>query len=197
MKFSPNTFYHIFNRGNNKQKIFFHEKNYQFFLRKIEEYLCPNCQVVAYCLMPNHFHLLIYVENAKNLPSARMQILERKIGTLQSSYTRAINIQERRTGSLFQAKCKVLETSAEHALACFHYIHQNPLKSGLCRSLDAWSYSSFREYLDSENFAKPVCTREVAYNLLGVPKLKEGFLMQSYKDIPEKNFIDIFKSSDH
>ena len=192
MKFSSNTFYHVFNRGNNKQKIFFHEKNYQFFLRKIVEYLCPNCQIIAYCLMPNHFHLLIYVEDVKNLPSGKMQILERKIGTLQSSYTRAINIQEKRTGSLFQPKCKALEISTQHAAACFHYIHQNPLKAGLCRSLDAWSYSSFNEYSDSDTFTKSICTREVAYNLLGIPKLKEFFLMQSSKDIIEKNIIDIF-----
>ena len=192
MKFLPKTFYHVFNRGNNKQKIFFHEKNFQFFLRKIVEYLCPNSQIIAYCLMPNHFHLLIYVEDAKSLPSGKMQIPERKIGTFQSSYTRAINIQEKRTGSLFQAKCKVLQTSAEHALTCFNYIHQNPLKAGLCRSLDAWNYSSFKEYLDSENFAKSICAREVAYNLLGIPKLKESFLMQSSKDIIEKNITNIF-----
>lgn len=192
MKFSPNNFYHIFNRGNNKQKLFFHHENYQFFLRKIEEYLCPNCQVIAYCLMPNHFHLLIYVEEVKNLSSGKMQILERKIGTMQSSYTRAINIQEKRTGSLFQPKSKVLEVSTEHASVCFHYIHKNLLKAGLCRSLKAWTYSSFNEYLDSETHAKSICTREVAYNLLGISKLKEFFLMQSSKDIIEKNIIDIF-----
>jgi len=192
MKFSPNTFYHIFNRGNNKQKIFFHEKNYQFFLRKIVECLCPNCQIIAYCLMPNHFHLLIYVEDVKNLPSGKMQILERKIGTLQSSYTRAINIQEKRTGSLFQPKRKALEISTQHAAACFHYIHQNPLKAWLCRSLDAWPYSSFNEYSDSGTFTKAICTREVAYNLLGIPKLKESFVMHSSKDLVEKNVIDIF-----
>ncbi len=192
MKFSSNTFYHVFNRGNNKQKIFFHEKNYQFFLRKIEECLCQIVGSLHICLMPNHFHLLIYVEDVKNLPSGKMQILERKIGTLQSSYTRAINIQENRTGSLFQPKCKALEISTEHAAACFHYIHQNPLKAGLCRSLDAWEYSSFKEYSDSESFAKSICAREVAYNLLDIPKLKEFFLMQSSKDIIEKNIINIF-----
>lgn len=122
--------------------------------------LCPNCQVIAYSLMPNHFHLLIYVEDVKNLASGKMQILERKIGTLQSSYTRAINIQEKRTGSLFHPKCKALQTSAEHAFVCFHYIQQNPLKAGLCRSLDGWRYFSFNEYLnftqdEPTNFSRP------------------------------------------
>ena len=107
MKFSPNNFYHVFNRGNNKQKIFFQERNYQFFEGKIKEYVCPHCHVLSYCLMPNHFHLLIYLgEQIGVSPLGNMQILERKIGTLQSSYTRAIN--------------KMVEISSEHAFACFH-----------------------------------------------------------------------------
>jgi len=191
MKFKPNNFYHVFNRGNNKQKLFFHDENYQYFLRKIGNYLCPNCRVIAYCLMPNHFHLLIYVENVTNLPSGTMQILERKIGTMQSSYTRAINIQEKRTGSLFQAKCKVLEVSTEHAAACFHYIHKNPLKAELCRSLEAWTHSSFNEYLDPDTCEKCICHKEIAYNVLAISAIKEIFLMQTSKDIIGKNIMDI------
>ena len=70
--------------------------------------------------------------------------------------------------------------------------HKNPLKAGLRWSLEAWNYSSFNEYLDSETYSKSLCTPDVAYNLLGIPKLKELFLMQSSKDIVEKNIIDIF-----
>ena len=121
-----------------------------------------------------------------------MQILEMKIGTLQSSYTRAINIQEKRTGALFQPKCKALEVRIEHAPVCFHYIHKNPLKAGLCRSLEAWRYSSFNEYLDSETYPKSICTRDVAHNMLGISRLKEHFFIQSSKDIIEENIIDIF-----
>ena len=122
----------------------------------------------------------------------KMQILEMKIGTLQSSYTRAINIQEKRTGALFQPKCKALEVRIEHAPVCFHYIHKNPLKAGLCRSLEAWRYSSFNEYLDSETYPKSICTRDVAHNMLGISRLKEHFFIQSSKDIIEENIIDIF-----
>lgn len=52
-------FYHVYNRGNNKQPIFFKDENYLFFLKKMREQLLPCSDIVAYCLTPNHFHLLI------------------------------------------------------------------------------------------------------------------------------------------
>ncbi len=79
-----------------------------------------------------------------------MQVLEQKLGTLQSSYTRAINKQENKTGSLFQTKIKVIELSIDHASTCFHYIHQNPLKANLVNKFDKWSYSSYLEYIDQK-----------------------------------------------
>ena len=180
MKFNPNNFYHVFNRGNNKQKIFFQKRNYQFFEGEIKEYICPHCHVLSYCLMPNHFHLLIYLaEQIGVVPLGNMQILERKIGTLQSSYTRAINKQENKTGSLFQPKCKMVEISSERAFACFHYIHQNPLRAGLTQSLVGWDYSSFHEYINNSD--KNICSKETAYQLLHIPKENAMFIEQSYK----------------
>lgn len=60
MKYSPNTIYHIYNQGNNKQIIFPEERNYIFFLKKVRKHLLPCVDILAYCLMPNHFHFLIY-----------------------------------------------------------------------------------------------------------------------------------------
>ena len=53
--------YHIYNQGNNKQKIFFRRENYLYFLNKIHEYIIPYGDGLAWCLMPNHFHLMVYV----------------------------------------------------------------------------------------------------------------------------------------
>ena len=61
MQFEPNHMYHIFNRGNNSQKIFFTRDNYLFFLRKVKLYVLPYADILAWCLMPNHFHLMMYV----------------------------------------------------------------------------------------------------------------------------------------
>ena len=51
-------FYHIYNRGNNRERVFYERENYAFFLRRVRQYLIPVVDVVAYCLMPNHYHLL-------------------------------------------------------------------------------------------------------------------------------------------
>ncbi|MCO6357112.1 hypothetical protein GBO34_02425 [Roseivirga pacifica] len=107
MKFLPHELYHIYNRGNNSQPIFFERENYLFFLRKIKQELTPFCDVLAYCLMPNHYHLLVRVKNLNELTGSELSVvISRKLGTLQSSYTRAINKSFKRHGSLFQQKVK-------------------------------------------------------------------------------------------
>ncbi len=182
MKFSSNNFYHVFNRGNNKQNIFPRSPNYDFFKLKIKKLISPHCDLVAYCLMPNHFHILLYINerDVTFLPNGKMQVLERQIGTLQSSYSRAINIQEKKTGSLFQAKCKVIELRDRHPFTAFHYIHQNPIKAGLSKKMDDWKYSSYGEYslgLDG------ICNKNLAYTLLGIPSDKSLFDKQSHSVI--------------
>lgn len=189
MKFQTDNFYHVFNRGNNKQVIFPRKENYDFFLKKIRMLIVPNCNVISYCLMPNHFHLLIHVTTQGNqlLSSGRMQILERKLGTLQSSYARAINIQESKTGSLFQAKCKVVELDEIHLVTCFHYIHQNPVKAGLCSKFENWNFSSYREYCSGLN--ENICNREIAYDVLQVPRNPEQFEKHSMDVVVDNKVI--------
>lgn len=63
MQFFPDNFYHIYNRGNDKQMIFMQERNYDYFLNKIEVEIQPLCSIIAYCLMPNHYHLLVYISD--------------------------------------------------------------------------------------------------------------------------------------
>jgi len=61
MNFESGNLYHIYNQGNNRQKIFFSRENYFFFLNKIKNHILPHADILAWCLMPNHFHLMIYV----------------------------------------------------------------------------------------------------------------------------------------
>jgi len=65
MNFYPNTLFHIYNQGNNRQQVFFTDENYYFFLWKMRAYLLPFGDMVAYCLMPNHFHWLFYVKETE------------------------------------------------------------------------------------------------------------------------------------
>jgi len=151
MNFESGSIYHVYNRGNNKQVIFFTRANYLFFLNKVRNEITPIADIISYCLMPNHYHLMI---QAKELSDDAKHPLSRKLGTLQSSYTRAINNQENRTGSLFQQKTKAVEIYSlydhfdknDYLTTCFHYIHQNPLKAGLVMRMEDWEYSSFRDY---------------------------------------------------
>ncbi len=107
--------YHIYNQGNNHRKIFFSQENYLFFLEKIKTYITPYADILAWCLMPNHFHLMVLV-NYESLPksggatpsrtSTKTISFNHSIGIMLASYTRAINKQNITSGSLFRGKTK-------------------------------------------------------------------------------------------
>jgi REP element-mobilizing transposase RayT len=190
MKFVTDNFYHVFNRGNNRQVIFPQKRNYTFFLSKLKSIVGDYCHIVAYCLMPNHFHMMLYLDEAstglgiKSKPL--LQVLEQKLGTLQSSYTRAINNQENKTGSLFQSKIKVIELKMDHAITCFHYIHQNPLKANLAKDFADWPYSSFQEY---SNLTEGVCNKEIAFDFLEIPQDSSSFVKLSQEVVINEEVI--------
>ena len=125
MEFETGCLYHIYNRGNNSQRIFFTHENYLFFLKKIAEHIIPHADIIAWCLMPTHFHLLIEVvkEEIEILPENRIKMnqeqsqdnaavkikkrtINESIGIILRSYTRAIQKQENISGSLFQKSTK-------------------------------------------------------------------------------------------
>jgi REP element-mobilizing transposase RayT len=110
MNLTEGEIYHVFNRGNNRCKIFPLRKNYVYFIEGIRKYVSPVCDILAWCLMPNHFHFLIHA-NASSTPvikdgSVDRQRFSQGIKQLLSSYAKGINKQEGRTGSLFQQKTK-------------------------------------------------------------------------------------------
>lgn len=187
MYFEPDAFYHVFNQGNDRQRIFHNRENYLYFIKKVKRELAMHCHIIAYCLMPNHYHLLIMTpENNELVQSGfgRMQVLTRKIGTLQSSYTRALNKQNKSSGSVFRqkAKAKILETP-DYQFACFHYIHQNPLRSGFVKHLKDWEFSSYPEYAGLRRGTLP--NRKLAYQYLGIAEEAERFASEASGVIPE------------
>lgn len=188
MEFHPNHLYHIYNRGNNQQPIFFTEANYLFFLQKIRMFILPHCEILSYTLMPNHFHLLIYTDEritkTKQIGATNRNILSEGIRNMLQTYTKAINQQNQTTGSLFQqnTKAKCLDDgSINYGLTCFHYIHQNPMKANLVLKMEDWGYSSFKDYAGLRNGT--LCNRELAFSILGIEK--DHFYEDSYKIINE------------
>ena len=157
MFFEKDATYHIFNRSN--ENVFRKKGNYIFFIRKIREHILPYAHILSYCLMPNHFHLILNVkpegtEFLKNKNVDEMQLLSRAIGTILSSYTQALNKEIGRRGSLFahKTKAKILNDAMnDYGLNCFMYVHQNPLLANLVDKIEDWEFSSFNDYIGRRN----------------------------------------------
>lgn len=181
MHFEPTQIYHVYNRGNDKKPIFFTDANYIYFLTKIKTEWKKYADILCYCLMPNHFHCMLVPneESCKYLVLAgkdsHMQNLSKTIGKTLSSYTKALNVQNKTTGNLFQKKTKAkllteatrtgeLFTNRDYILTCFHYIHQNPLKAKLVNLLSEWPYSSYTDYYSDRNGT--ICNKALAIQLL-------------------------------
>lgn len=191
MQFTEESFYHIYNRGNNKQKIFFADDNYLYFLEKIKKYITPNCDLISWTLMPNHFHFLIRANDhtcrlVKHTPIP-INALTEGIRLLLSSYTKAIQKQERIVGNLFQQKTKS-KCVDEYPDFAFHYIHQNAYKAGLCKRIEDWEFSSFKEYTPSATTI--LCSTEVGFKYLNIDP--SSFLNDSYAILNEDQITNLF-----
>jgi REP element-mobilizing transposase RayT len=133
-------FYHIYNRGVNKQAVFFSDRNYRYFINKLSEYFRPTADILAYCLMPNHFHLMVKVRSD--------QFLKRSLHPFLISYSKSINLEQGRVGPLFQGRFQAnLIDDDQYLVDCTKYIHLNPVKARLVGSPQEWEYSSYKTYL--------------------------------------------------
>lgn len=200
MYFVQGEFYHVYNRGNNKQIIFFNERNYLFFLKKVREQLLPFSEIIAYCLMPNHFHFLLRatedgLKERNSFGGKPMQELAYRIGILLSSYSQAINRQNKTTGSLFQQKTKAMVLNEvnngsriSYFEQCCHYIHQNPVVALMVKDVSDWHYSSYHDYTGLE--CDTLCAKEIFYNLtgLGATDIKNKTLERIEEKILDKLF---------
>lgn len=185
--------YHVYNRS--KETIFFERDNYLFFLEKIRKQLFPFCEILAWCLMPNHFHFMIIANKEgclltgeKHRPN--VQILSKNLGTIFSSYTRAINKMTSQKGRLFahNTTAKQLNFKGEfYARNCFQYIHQNPKLHGLVKKMENWEFSSFRDYIGLRNGT--LINQALAREIVNFDN--ENFYEQSYIILSDKDIDDI------
>jgi len=132
--FEKNKPFHIYNQGNNRGRIYFNERNYQFFLFKVEKYIQPYADIIAWCLMPNHFHLMVHIRNTERY-ILKGEMLEKKsarslndsIGILLRTYTRAVNKENNWSGSLFRNGTKAVPIDSLKSLMPTLAITQNTL----------------------------------------------------------------------
>src|SRR6266487_3417053 len=166
MQFQPNQVYHTYNQGNHKQIIFNNKNDYLTFLNLFRNVVKPYTSIIAYCLMPNHFHFILSTDERCNKKiqqgGLELDAITNGFRKLLSSYARIYNSRYNQSGSLFRQKTKnkslselqKLVSSTDHRdyyFSCFHYIHQNPLKAGLVEKLEDWEFSSFKDYAGLRN----------------------------------------------
>ncbi|MBI1863279.1 transposase [Candidatus Microgenomates bacterium] len=102
-------------------------------------------KLLAYCLMPDHYHLLV--------KSSSLPLVSKYIGDIQNSYSRYVNISRKRKGPLWQSRFRRVRVMSDAQLAhVTRYIHLNPVTSYLCEKPQDWIYSSYRHYITNDQF---------------------------------------------
>jgi len=145
--FTQGQYYHIYNRGAGKGKIFFKDGNYQYLLRLVKEYYRKHgATIIAYCLMPNHYHFLLRQEIEEPL--------SKFVGVLFNAYVQALNFQHGRTGTLFESRFKhKCVDKWEYLMMLCRYIHLNPVQAKLVARPEDWAYSNYREWIGMRDSA--------------------------------------------
>lgn len=157
---SASGYYHVINRGIGKQILFEESEDYQRFLETLKRYAEEEkFEIISYCLMENHFHLLVHTETG----------LDRIMKRISCSYAYYYNEKYGRNGHLFQERYRseAIEDD-KRLLAAVRYIHNNPQKAGICRR-EEYAWSSWHEYAD-----RPIIV--VSDLVLGIIGSKEQFL---------------------
>lgn len=140
MKYVDGEYYHVYNRGSRKQRIAFGDDNFFYFVQ-----LCRTkshshrVAVVAHCIMPNHFHLVV-----RQLDGGSVQ---KFVQATLNSYVQGVNKQQSLSGTLFQGKTKARHIDSEsYLLHVVRYIHLNPVEAKLVDKPEEWRFSDYREW---------------------------------------------------
>ena len=139
--FVSGNYYHVFNRGANRENIFFSEANFIYCLKLIQKYVKKyDVTVIAYCLMPNHYHLLLRQDSEVSL--------SKFVNVLFNAYVQAVNNQLGRKGTLFEGRFKHVHVDKdEYLVHLCRYIHLNPVKAHLVSRPEDWVYSNYQEWV--------------------------------------------------
>ena len=145
-------YYHIYNRGNNRENIFFEERNYHHFLKLYVKYIVPIADTYAYCLLKNHFHFLVRIKTIEEQQAETCEVFKtsqvlnptQQFSNFFNSYTKSINKSYGRSGSLFQKRFGRVLVDSDRYLTCLvTYIHHNPQKHNFVDDFRIWPYSSY------------------------------------------------------
>jgi REP element-mobilizing transposase RayT len=135
----------------NRANVFFEEKNYAYFMRTYQRYIPPVAELFAFCLLRNHFHLLIRIRPCEEIELQQTAKVSQQFSNFFNAYAKSINKAYGRTGSLFQHPFgrRIVRTGAYFVRAVC-YIHQNPQRHGLVSDFRDWPHSSYRNFFASQ-----------------------------------------------
>lgn len=185
----PGKYYHILNRGNNSETLFKSPENNLLFLELYAKYMHPVVDTIAYCLMSNHFHLVIrtketkdiltmtelkmFENNKRNLITDKKPTASQQFAHLFISYAKTINANYNRTGSLFEHPFERREIDSELYLKrCIAYVHRNPIKAGLVSRISDYKWSSYNGIVGT---APTNLERDFVLNLYNGKKYFESY----------------------
>jgi len=138
----PGAWYHVMNRGRRSERIFTSPEDYQTYIKVLQEAAeLWGIKIAAYCLMSNHYHLLVQTRDAN---------LSRCMRHINGIYTQRFNRRRKTEGQLFRGRYKaILIEEDSHLLEVLRYIHRNPLRAGLVTDIKDFPWSSHHGYLSS------------------------------------------------
>ncbi|WP_424961353.1 transposase [Ekhidna sp.] len=152
----PNRIYHIWTHANGSENLFRTDENYRYLLEKYAQHIHPIAKSYAYCLMPNHLHLMVEIRGEKELRALQgfgtlgeiSLKLSKQFSNLFNAYTQAYNKMYDRKGSLFIPKFRrKLIDNDTYFTRLIAYIHNNPIHHQFVNDLNEWSHSSYNAYL--------------------------------------------------
>lgn len=180
--FAPGILYHVIVRGNHRQKTFQNGRDYQTYLERLARYRRQfGITVYAYCLMPNHVHLLVETGS---------QPLSRFMQGLQQSYTQYFNRKHHKVGHLFQGRYKaIICDKDEYLLSLVRYIHLNPIRANIVQKFDEYPYSGHHNYLEGR--ASEVLEPEQVLDMLGGRAGYRRFVLEGLKEGHREDYYQV------
>lgn len=163
-----NAYYHVMNRGRSRQKIFHDERYFEAFLSTLEEaHQRFGLQVLCYCLMSNHYHLLVKTPGAN---------LGRVMRHINGVYTQRYNRLKKSDGSLFRGRYKAISVEEDsYQLQLSRYIHRNPIDAGRVEQLEDYPWSSYPFYVNNKKIPPWLYPQDIYKQLNYQSRLREKY----------------------
>ncbi len=179
---SADSYFHVYNRGADRASVFFEERHYLDFIQRMQKAVNPEVlEIVAFCLMPNHFHLILYQKLPYAIPAFVRAVCE--------GYVKSVNLQYFRTGHLFEGRYRIKPVSSdEYLIHLARYIHRNPIRARLVTTVEAWQHSNYRSC--TSGFDDGVTNPGILLRLAGGTREYQTFV-EEYVDADRKMVTEL------